>query len=178
MIKAGRSRVREAVAVLALAMMLAACANDRGPHPDLPPLGARMEFLSKNLCSDGIFPEIRLGGVPSNTTRYRVLLTNISILSAPRWETMIKADGPVIPEGAAGDFDLPCPGELQTFQYRLEVMALADDGRPLAYGWSFSVARALSLQIEREQFEAKRRPTDRLDRTLLPAPRRPPFFIQ
>ena len=173
----GKSRWGATVA-LVTATILAGCANVRGPHPDLPPLGARMEFLSRNLCSEGVSPEIRLGGVPGNTAYYRLRITNTSVLAAPRADATIKAESPVIPEGALSDFDAPCPGELQAFNYRLEVMALADDGRSLAYGWAFASARALTKQIQQEQDEIKRRLADRPDRKKFPEAKRPPLFIQ
>ena len=162
----------------AAAGLLTGCANERGPNPNLPPLGVRLEFLAKNLCSQGISPEVRLGGVPANTASYRLRLTNISIVNATRWEATVKAEGPLIPEATIGDFDAPCPGEQQSFTYRLEVMALGPGGQPLAYGWNFAQARSLTRQIEEEQAELKRHPIDRPDRSTLPAARRPPFFTQ
>lgn len=155
-----------------------ACANDRGPYPNLPPLGARLEFLSKNLCGQGVSPEIRLGGIPAGTASYKLLLTNVSVLNAPRWEKTIKAEAALIPEGSIADFDSPCPGERQIFNYRLEIMALAASGQSLAYGWTFAQARSLTLQIEQEQTDMKRPLIDRPNRSMLPAPRNPPFFIQ
>lgn len=178
MVKVGKSRVRRSLVALAAMAALTACANDRGPHSDLPPLGAEVEFLSRNLCGEGVSPAVRLGGVPANTDSYRVRLTNISVLTAPRWEATIKADASHIPEGAMTNFDPPCPGDQQVLTYRLEVMALAGDGRPLAYGWTFPHARSLVRQLQQERAEIKRQPSERPDRVTTPAPRRPPFFIQ
>jgi len=172
---------RAGIALTAIAMMaalLAACANERGPHPNLPPLGARLEFHSKNLCGQGVSPEIRLGGVPSNTASFRLRLTNVSVLSATRWEKTIKAETGVIPEGSFPDYDAPCPGEKQTFSYRLEVMALAGDGQPIAYGWTFATVRSLTWHLEDEQLASKKPTSERVDRSLAPAPRNPPFFVQ
>lgn len=179
MAKPERNRTPFAAAAIVAMAILAGCASDRGPHPDLPPLGARFEFLSKNLCSEGISPEIRLGGIPADAASYRLQISNISVVAAPRWEaTVVKAETPVIPAGAIANFDAPCPGEQQSFLYRLEVMAIARDGRPLAYGWQFGTARSLTRQIEQEQAELKRRPSERPNRTSFPAAQRPPFFIQ
>ncbi len=175
---AHKNRPKNAILAFGAVAILAGCANDRGPHPGLPPLGVRSEFLSKNLCSEGIFPEIRLGGVPANAAQYRLRLTNVSVLAAPTWTATVNAEGLLIPEGAVPAFDAPCPGEQQSFTYRLEVMALAAGGVPLAYGWGFVSARSLTRQIELEQAELKQRPADRPNRTRHPSPRTPPFFIQ
>lgn len=172
------TRTAGLAAAIAVVVIVAGCANDRGPYPGLPPLGVRFEFLSKNLCEEGISPGVRLGGVPANTAAYRLRITNTSVLAAQRWEGTINGDTPLIPEGSIADFDAPCPGDQQTLSFRLEVMALASDGHPLAYGWAFATARSLTRQIQQEQAELKRRPADRPNRTLFPAPTRPPFFIQ
>jgi hypothetical protein len=141
--------------VLAVALVvMTGCAADRGPHPDLPPLGIQAEFTSKNLCSLGVSPEVRLGGVPAQTATYRWRMTNVGVLFAPRWQADVAANGPTIPEGAVADFPTPCPGELQNLVYRFELMALSADGRPLAYGWQFVTAVSTTLQVEREQARA------------------------
>lgn len=178
MTKGTGTRVGAFAVTFAAVGFVAGCANERGPNPDLPPLGVRLEFLAKNLCSQGISPEIRLGGVPANTASYRLRLTNISIVNATRWEASVKAEGPVISEAMIGDFDAPCPGEQQSFTYRLEVMALGPSGQPLAYGWNFAQARSLTRQIEQEQAELKRHPIDRPNRSAVPAARHPAFFTQ
>lgn len=169
-------RARMNVGAMATIGFVAGCANERGPHPDLPPLGVQLEFRSTNLCGQGVSPQIRLGGVPANTATYKLRFTNVTVLHAPRRETTIKADAPIIPEDAIPEFDPPCPGELQTFSYRLEVMALAANGLPLAYGWNFASVHPLTLQIEREQQDAKRVPPP--NRSTLPAVRNPPYFVQ
>jgi len=165
------------VAFAALAALVA-CANDLGPHPNLPVLGAFTDFLSTNLCSEGVSPEIRLGGVPANTASYRLLFTNVSVLSAPRWQVTLRADSPVVPAGAIEKFEAPCPGELLSFNYRLEVMALDGDQRPLAYGWTFASARSLTKQIEREQVMARTLGPERSGLRGQPGTNRPHFFIQ
>lgn len=155
-------------------LALAACANDRGPHPNLPPLGIRTDFTSKNLCSLGVSPEIVLGNVPPNTATYRVRVTEVSTLRGPRWQGDLPASGPSIPQEALEGFDLPCPADKQTLTYRLEIMALAAAGQPLGYGWVFANARSIADTIESEQRRAKEGP-----RPPLPAPAgRPFFFIQ
>lgn len=155
-------------------LVLASCANDRGPHPNLPPLGVGTHFTSRNLCSLGVSPEIRLGSVPANVATYRLRVSEVTTLRGPRWQADIPAQGSVIGEGAMDGFDLPCPGDKQQLSYRFEVMALAPDARPLAYGWGFSSALSLPEQIEVEQRRAKRGDTPNVSG----APRRPAFFIQ
>lgn len=171
-----KSRSAGFAVVLASMALVTGCANDRGPYPTLPPIGARFEFLSKNLCEDGRSPEIRLGGVPAGTAAYRLRITNTSIVAKQRWEGTVKAESPLIPEGAMADFDAPCLEDQQVLTYRLEVMALAGDNRPIGYGWAFANARSLPRQIQQEQSELKRRPSERPDRTTFPAARLPPFF--
>lgn len=170
----GRSRISLTVAILALGAT--GCANERGPHPNLPPIGSQMEFSSRNLCSEGVSPQIRLGGVPSGTASYRLRLTNVSVLTSTRWEATVSAESPIIAEGAIANFDPPCPGEQQTFTYRLEIMALAADGQPLGYGWNFAQARSLSRQIDQEREELRQRATTP-DRPP-PSSSLPPFFIR
>lgn len=163
-----------------LLLLLAACANERGPHPNLPSIGIQAEFTSRNLCAPGVSPEMRLGGVPPRTATYRWRMTNVSVLSAPSWQADIPAKGSVIAEGAVPDFPAPCLGELERprpTSFRFEIMALAENGEPLAYGWSFIAARSLPAQIEIEQ----QRAASRLQAPIRNAPvstRTPPFFVQ
>lgn len=160
--------------VLAAPVLTGACANDRGPHPNLPPLGIMAEFTSRNLCGLGVSPEILIGNLPPNVATYRLRLSEVSTLSGPRWQADLPAAGPSIPEGALNGFDLPCPGEKQVLSYRLEVMALGAQGQPLAYGWGFANAISLPERLEREQQLAKRGET----RRAVPPLRPHHFFIQ
>jgi hypothetical protein len=171
---AGVRRIPGAVLVLVATLAVAACANERGPHPNLPPLGVAANFTSRNLCGLGVSPEINIGNAPQNVAVYRLRITEVSTLRGPRWQTDIPAKGNVIPEGALEGFDLPCPGEKQRLSYRLEVMALAADTTPLAYGWGFSPAMSLPEQIEAEQKRAKRGESGPSGT----ASRPPPFFLQ
>lgn len=170
----GAKQILGATLVAVAVSVLVNCANDRGPYPNLPPIGIRAEFTSRNLCGLGTSPEIVLGNVPQNAATYRLLITEVSTLRGPRWQADFPATGSSIPEAALEGFDLPCPGERQILTYRLEVMALAANGQPLGYGWVFSNATSLPEQIQHEQRRAKRGP---------PSPAsiptgRPAFFIQ
>jgi hypothetical protein len=160
----------------ALGLIVAACANDRGPYPNLPRIGVGAEFTSRNLCGVGVSPEIQLGNLPANVATYRLQVTEISTLKGPRWQADLPAKGPLIAEGVLEGFDLPCPGDKQHLQYRVEVMALGADAQPLAYGWGFASARALPEQIEVEQKRAK--PGERPSATGPRGSSRPYFFVQ
>lgn len=161
-------------------LLLTACANERGPHPNLPPIGVQAEFTSRNLCALGVSPEVRLGGVPPQTATYRWRMTAVSVLLAPPWQADTPANGPIISEGAVPDFPAPCPGELERprpTSYRFEIMALAKTGEPLAYGWSFVSARSLPAQLDIERLQAVGR-LQAPNRNAPVSTRRPPFFIQ
>jgi hypothetical protein len=154
-------------------LVVAACAGDAGPYPDLPVLGISGKFSSKNLCSLGVSPALMLSQLPVGTAIYRVRMTDVSVLMGARWQGEVPARGAAIPEGALAELPLPCPAEKQTLTFRLEVMALTADGRPLAYGWNFLSAQSIEnvLSVEREQAKS-RQPAD-----VTPVrPSRPPFF--
>ncbi len=153
----GAKQILGTTLAAAAVSVLANCANDRGPYPNLPPIGVHAEFTSRNLCGLGVSPEIALGSVPQNVAMYRLLITEVSTLRSPRWQADFPATGSSIPEAALEGFDLPCPGERQILTYRLEVMALAANGQPLGYGWGFSNATSLPEQIQYEQRRAKNR---------------------
>jgi hypothetical protein len=155
----------------ALLLLAAGCANDRGPHPELPRMGLYAAFTSHNLCGLGVSPEIRFIKPPPNATTYRIKMTNVSALSGPSSEFTLPASMAfdrsgqmVIPEGAIADFPAPCVPEgiiQQYFNYRMEVLAL-ENGRPLAYGWNFSVAYSLSRQLGYEQLAEQQRRRERI----------------
>ncbi len=150
--------------VVAVLLLATGCANDRGPHPDLPRIGLYSTFTSRNLCGLGVSPEVRLITAPADTAVYRVKMTNVSALSGPSWEfdipaaAMFNRNGEtVLPEAAIPDFPAPCVPEniiQQYFNYRVEVMAMGKDNRPLAYGWGFAVAYSLTRQLGFERAQA------------------------
>lgn len=155
-------------------LLLAGCARDRGPHPELPFIGVAVEYTSHNLCSLGQTPAIKLYGAPGGAARYRVRITNVGVLSGPSWEVETPATGAVIAEGALGDVPNPCPSELQSYTYRYEVMALAGNSQPLGYGWNFINVQSLPrrVQIEGTQQSRPPRPDTNTVESL-----RPPYFI-
>jgi hypothetical protein len=143
---------------------LAGCASERGPNPQLPRIGLLSQFTSHNLCTLGISPEIKLYDVPSGVATYRVQMTLISALFAPPWQADVAANGTTIPEGALAGYEGPCPPERQTFSYRFEVMALGNDGQPVAYGWNFASTAWLTriTDIERQRLERGQPATSQL----------------
>ena len=147
--------------------LLAGCANDRGPHPELPRVGVSSGFTSLNLCSNGVSPAIYLTSPPAGTATYRLKMTMANALVAPSWQFDVPASaattaasgsfGPnartraTITQGAIADFPAPCPPERQVYVYRVEVLALAADGRSLGYGWGFASAQSLARQLSAER---------------------------
>ncbi len=151
---------------LLMASLTVACANDRGPHPDLPRIGVSTVFTARNLCSEGVSPAVTLISPPAGAATYRVKMTMASALAAPSWQfdvpvsakTLLDATPPnavrtagTIAEGAITDFPAPCPPERQIYIYRIEVMALGAGGAPLGYGWGFVTAQSLTRQLAAER---------------------------
>ena len=149
-----------------VAALTAGCANDRGPHPDLPRIGLGAAFTSRNMCGLGVSPAIRVISPPGNAAQYRLKMTMVNALVAPSWEfdIPVRPDTVVdstprgatfreqtIREGAIANFEAPCAPERQVYSYRLEAMAMGPDGRPLAYGWGFVSAQSLTRQLNAER---------------------------
>lgn len=128
-----------AVALLALA----ACAPTPPLFPELPRLQVSTGFGLRNLCGLGVSPAIGVTGAPAGTARYRVRMTNTSVLLQTPWQETLPASPAGIAEGAAPSYPPPCMGVYQQYAYRFEVMALDANDRPLAYGQA--TASAVSL---------------------------------
>jgi hypothetical protein len=88
----------------------------------------------RHLCYLGVSPPIELDGAPYAAAVYRIRLVNEGVLYAPPADFEIKAEGSAIGEGALAGYRGPCPGEAQSFTYRIDVLALDRSGRPLAFG--------------------------------------------
>jgi hypothetical protein len=119
---------------LGAALLLGACAPHMPGPAGVPAMGVRTFFGLESLCSLGVSPPIALDGAPGGAARYRVRLTNISVLWATPVQFETDATGPAIPAGALDGYRGPCPGETAGFSYRVEVLALDGAGRALAYG--------------------------------------------
>ncbi|HEX6980192.1 MAG TPA: hypothetical protein VF342_12920 [Alphaproteobacteria bacterium] len=123
------------VAVAAgVALLLAACAPAPRPFPELPSLTVSTYIGSANMCGLGVSPAIRIGNAPESTARYKVRMSNTSVLFQTPWEATFPARPDGIPEAAAENYDPPCPGQFQGFNYHIEVLALDAADRPVAYG--------------------------------------------
>ena len=147
-------RQRLAAAILLALPLMSGCANDPGPHPELSRLGVFTRVTSRNMCGLGVSPAIGVYEAPAGTAFYRVQMRLINALGAPGWTGEARATGPIIAEGAFPDFPGPCPPERQVFSYRLEVMALAADGRPLAFGWNFFGVLPIGREVATEELIA------------------------
>src|SRR5260221_12217429 len=86
-------------AILAL-VLVGGCASEAGPHPELPRLGLLSQFTSRNLCSLGASPEIRVYEAPSGVATYRIQITSLNGLITPSWTTDVPASGTLIPDAA------------------------------------------------------------------------------
>jgi hypothetical protein len=176
-VNAIRGAFRPASLGLLLAGAVSACASPPPPFPDLPRLGVSTHLGSRHLCGLGISPPISISGAPSATARYRLRLTNTDVLFPQPWQTTVPADSPTaIAEGAIADYEAPCVGDLQLYtlyrhqSYRLEVMALDAQNRPLAYGEVRFPVESVSTTVDRE------RTVQRQAAPGTPAPRAPTVF--
>jgi hypothetical protein len=138
-IRSPRAALTAAVALLALA----ACAPASPLFPELPRLQVAAAFGLQNLCGLGVSPAIAVAGAPAGTTRFRVRMTNTSVLLQTPWQETLPAGPTGIAEGAAPSYPPPCMGTYQQYAYRFEVMALDANDRPLAYGQTTATAVTL-----------------------------------
>lgn len=155
------------ILAVGLAIGASACAPRPSPYPDLPRLAVWTQFGERNLCGLGISPAVTIGNAPSGVATYRVKITNIDALLHTPWEATVPASAGGIVEGAARDYEAPCPGEFQTHRYRLEVLALERSGRPIGYGSSLTVAQSLAVLVRTRSGAALPEPS-------APAPRPAP----
>jgi hypothetical protein len=132
-----------AVALLALA----ACAPASPLFPELPRLQVSTGFGIQNLCGLGVSPAIAVKDAPAGTTRYRVRMTNTSVVLQTPWQETLPAGPTGIAEGAAPSYPPPCMGTYQQYAYRFEVMALDASDRPLAYGQTSATAVTLDRLV-------------------------------
>lgn len=125
------------IAALATALLLAAgCAPTA--QDTLPRIDVGVGFDLENLCAGSQSPAIALAGLPTATERVAVRFSNIGVLiQRPRdWTVPAPSVAPTrIPAGALPGYDGPCPGDAQRTIYRVEVLALAADGRALGHGF-------------------------------------------
>lgn len=147
---------------LLLAGLLAGCASPAPPFPDLPRLGVATTIGSKNLCGLGVSPAISISNAPPATTQYRLRMSNTDVLYQQPWTTTVAAVPNGFAEGAIADYDAPCVGDLRVYSfyryqtYRLEVLALDNQGRPLAYGQTQILVQSVNTTLDRERSAQRR----------------------
>ena len=123
-------------ALAAAALFAAACAP--AVQDGLPRIEVGVGFDLENLCAGSQSPAIALAGLPAATDRVTVRFSNIGVLiQRPRdWTVPAPSVAPTrIPAGALPGYEGPCPGDMQRTIYRVEVLALAADGRALGHGF-------------------------------------------
>lgn len=137
--------------VFFLAALASGCAPPPPPHPELPQLAVSVPFGTKNMCGLGVSPAVVVPNPPKGTTSYKVQMTNLSVLFQEPWKAELPARPNGIPEGAAPDYPGPCPGDLQAFSYRFEVMALDAQDQPLAYGQTSIAVYPIERTLKQER---------------------------
>ncbi len=135
---------------------VAACAPPPPSFPDLARLSVATQVTTKNMCSLGVSPEIRIRNAPAATARYRLRMSNIDVLFGEAWQITTDARPGGIPAGVLPDYPAPCLGAMEIYSqrpyhlYRFEVFALDPQDQPLAYGEAtvpvYGVDRALALE--------------------------------
>lgn len=131
----GETRI---AAVLAAMLVLGGCAQSRTADGAPARLDVGVAFDLENVCRGSQSPAIAVAGLPPQTRRLAIRLSNIGvILQTPRdWIVDAPSGSPArIPVGSLQGYEGPCPGDLQRPIYRVEVMALAADGTALAHGF-------------------------------------------
>ncbi len=139
------------IRVLVVGTVAAACAPDPRPFADLPALSVSARFGVRNLCSLGVSPAIAISPIPEGIRAYTVRITNIDVLFQQPWTATVPVAPQGIAEGAASTYRAPCPGEFQSFRYRIEVLAQGPDEQPLAYGQTIANAVSLAALVRAER---------------------------
>jgi hypothetical protein len=125
--------LRAALAALLAAGALAACGTLPAGPAGVPRMGVRTFLDIRHLCSLGVSPPIELDRAPA-AARYRIRFVNVSVLYSPPADFEVAAEGPAVAEAALDGYSGPCPGEAQSSNYRVEVLAIDARGAALAYG--------------------------------------------
>lgn len=145
------------LASIAFAALVAACASPPPPYPDLPRLSVSTAFGSRNICGLGVSPPIGIEKAPATATQYRLRLTDMDVLFQTPWQTTLEAKPGGFAEGDIPDYQAPCVGDLRLYssywyhQYRLEVLALDAQNRPVAYGSTTALVRSINSTLDSER---------------------------
>lgn len=159
----GARGMRRMLPAVFLAGFAAACASPAPPFADLPRLDVATKLTSRNVCGLGVSPPITIGKTPPATAQYRLRMTNLDVLFQQPWQTTVDAVPNGLTEGAIADYQAPCVGDLRVYsfyryqQYRLEVLALDGQNRPLAYGSTTFLLQSISSMQDRERNPNARR---------------------
>lgn len=167
----GVNRIASSLAALGLLAIMAACAPPRGLYDDLPPLRLATRIGIANMCTGSQSPAIRLGNLPAGSAQMRIRMSNLSVLrQTPAEWTIAAPESPnLLPIGALPGYIGPCPGDLQSFRYRIEILALGANGQPAAYG--DVVVRVMSVnELAQETWRRTGRgqPSQQLDPSIPP----------
>ena len=150
------------LASIAFAALVAACASPPPAYPDLPRLRVSTAFGSRNICGLGISPRISIDKAPATTTQYRLRLTDMDVLFQTPWQVTLEAKPGGFAEGDILDYQAPCVGDLRLYssywyhQYRLEVLALDAQNRPVAYGSTTAQVRSINSTLDSERASQRR----------------------
>lgn len=152
------NRVLASAVALAALAAVAGCAAPRSPNPELPALRVAARLDLENLCREGVSPPVAIQNPAAGTASYTLRFTNLSVLiQTPRQFTIpAPADPRRIPAGAMPDYEGPCPGDLQIFRYRIEVLARGVAGDGLAYGQTISSVRSVNKTAQQQWRQAGR----------------------
>lgn len=169
---AGVNRIATPLAALVLLAGLAACAPPRGLYDDLPRLRMATRITLANMCTGSQSPAIRLANVPAGAAQFRIRMSNLSVLRQvpSEWTIAAPTERDLLPIGALPGYVGPCPGDLQQFTYRLELLALGANGQPVGYGeTSFRVISVNEIAQETWRRAGRGQGPEQLDPSIPPA---------
>lgn len=153
--------MRPAAIAMAALTFLAACTNSTPGPAGLPQMAVRTFLDIRHLCSLGVSPPIELDKAP-RAARYRIRFINTSVLYAPPSDFDVASEGPAIAEASLDGYRGACPGESQSFIFRIEVLALDAQGRSLAYGQTLVTANSTTrlMRLRQDLRPSMPRPAD------------------
>lgn len=130
------NRIATSLAAFLALASVPGCASPRGVYDDLPRLRMATRIALANMCTGSQSPAIRLANLPAGSAQLRIRMSNLSVLRQTPTEWTIAAPAPpeLLPIGALPGYVGPCPGELQKFTYRIEILALGASGQPVGFG--------------------------------------------
>jgi hypothetical protein len=155
-------RLRALTWIAPLALM--GCSAPKQPFPGLPRLSVSTQFRTENLCDLGVSPRIVLSQVPDGTAKYMVQITDTYVVLQNSWREVVPLMSKTeIPEGAAKTYVGPCIGDNSRFApiapygylHRVEVLAEAKDGRPLAYGATLVYVDSPYITAKKERLQSQ-----------------------